>query len=726
MSFTDRAERAGFTAFDGQEGSSVVASESDLAVIDEVVNDEIGKLGALPAILARLQELLGCVSPPVQEVVARRLALPPVTLQEVVSFAPDLSHRPQPGGVARLCGGAACLAPHGLGVFHAARGSGAAFGVGEVYSVPCLGACWSAPVGETGSERRGLLTPDSVRELVAETRHRADRRHRPPLRGAPATGWRREELEQVRARLGERLRSRARTMRGGAVREVLVCNGTACSRDAADRVAEAVSRSLAERGMDRTVRVVRVGCRGEEVGEVTVTACPPGWRVRGMDEGRAAALVAVLKRDPTALPADAVWPTKQSGAAEGVLRRCGCVDPCSLEEYIGTGGFSALERVLEREGEGREWALHTLKSAGLRARDKADTVLANQLEADRQAGVAVVLCPCVATDAHLAADVLLLGGDPFAVIEGVLLAGLLVGANLGIVMPPAGTMHIAEQMELAVALARRRGLLGTAIFGTALSFDVRVIPAPRQLVALDEAALRRLVLAGGPLKPASRSQAADLPRAFIIDPESAARLCGVLELAGSSNEDAAAHCAAQRLLTVAGAVGAPAVMEVPATATLAEVVAVTRQHDKNVAAHPKGVLSGGLTGVFEAGSEIAAGFASRGALLVLDEATCVVRFVTGILDTLVREACGACAPGRLGVRVLRDRWAQLAAGAATDAVMATIRETAAHVGATARCALGRGAAGVVASALAAFAEEVAAHVAGVCPARGCGRPRGDV
>ena len=725
MSLPNRSGEAEFTAFDGPEDSCVVTSESDLAVIDEVVNDELGKPGALPAILARLQELLGCVSPPVQEVVARRLALPPVALQEVVSFDRDLCHRAHPGGVARLCGGAACLAPHGLGVFHAARGSGAALAV-EVYSVPCLGACWSAPVGEAGSKRRGHLTPDSVRDLVAGTRPRADQRHHVPLRGVPATGWRREELEQIRARLGERLRSRARAVRGAAVREVLVCNGTACSRDAADRVAEAVSRSLAERGMDRTVRVVRVGCRGEEVGAVTVTACPPGWLVRGVDESRATALIAALQRDPTALPADAVWAAEQPDGAVGVLRRCGRVDPCSLEEYIGTGGFSALERVLEREGDGREWALGSLKSSGLRARDQADTVLADQLAADRRAGVAVVLCPCLATDAHLAADALLLGGDPFAVIEGVLLAGLLVGASLGIVMPPAGAMEIVEQIELAVALAKRRGLLGANVFGSAMSFDVRVIPAPRQLVALDQVALRRLIFAGEPLKPASRSQAADLPRAVVIDPESAARLGGVLELAGSSNEDAAARCAAQRLLTVAGAVGAPVVTEVPATATLAELVAVTRRHGRDVAAHPKGVLSGGLTGVFEAGREVAAGVASRGALLVLDEATCVVRLVTGILDTLVREACGACASGRVGVRVLRDLWAQLAAGEGGEAVVARIRETTAHVGATARCGLGRGAAGLVASALAAFADEVTAHTVGECPAGQCGRPPGHV
>ncbi len=720
MSSADRFGEAGFAPDEGQEGGAIYASEGDLAVTDEVLNDVGQGDGALVAMLARLQELLGCVTPAVQEVVARRLALPPVAVQEVVSFEGELSASPRPGGVLRLCGGAACLASHGLGVFEAVGALGPAGG-GAVQIVPCLGACWGEPAAELGSVRCEHLTPDSARQLATGSNARTGRPHRPPLRGVPAAAWRREELAQIRARLGERMGSRARPVPGGVVRELLVCNGSACSRDAADRVAEVVSRSLAERGLDRTVRVVRVGCRGEDVGAVTITACPAGWRLRGVDEGRAADLVAALHLDSASAVADAAWPQEPAGGAPGVLRRCGFVDPCSLEEYIGSGGFSALERVLTA-ADGRAWARRTLESCGLRARGGEGGLLARQLAADSQAGGAVVLCPCVSADAHLPADTLLLGGDPFAVVEGVLLAGLLSGASRGIVMPPAGAVHVVEQMELAVALARRRGLVGSAVLGTEFSFDLRVIPTPRQLVAADGAALRRLVLAGGPLKPVSRSMAAGLPRASIIDPESAARLCGVLELAVSDAGGLEA-LAAKRLVTVTGRAVAPAVLEVPTAATLDHVLALVRRRGAGVTARVKGVLSGGLTGVFEAGTEAGTSVASRGSLLVLDEATCVARLLAGILETLAREACGACAPGRTGVRALRDLWARVAEGGGDDYTLATIRETAAHVGATARCALGRGTAGVVSSALAAYGEEVAAHVAGGrCPAGQCGMP----
>ncbi len=693
-------------------------SESDVAVTDEVCNDEGHKEEALVAILTRLHDLLGCVPPAVQEVVARRLAVPAVTVQEVVSFDEELSARPRPGGVARLCGGAACLAPHGLGSLTIGGGAGGSSGA-ALQIAPCLAACWAGPVAELGSVRYEHVSPEVAHELVTARHLATGRARQAQLRGVPTTPWRREELAQIRARLGERVGERLRPAPHAALRELLVCNGSACSRDLADRVAEALSRSLAERGLDRRVRVVRVGCCGEDLGKVTITACPGGWRVRGADERRAADLVAALDEGLTSPPPGAAWVVKAPAAPAGVLRRCGCVDPCSLEEYIASGGFTALERTLATAA-GRTWGLRVLQSSGLRARDGEGELLAERFAAAEQARAEVVLCPCVCSEAHLPADALLLGGDPFSVIEGVTLAGVLSGARRGIVMPPPTATHVAERVELAVALARRRGLLGSTVLGAPFLFDIRVIPAPRRLVAADDSALRRLLLGRGPLKPASRSAAANGPRAVFLDPESAARLAGVLELEAKQAGEGVA-LAARRLVTVTGSAVAPGVLDVPFAATLSQILDMLCWDRGDTRAGVKGVLSGGLLGVFAAASSAQAGVAARGSLLVLDEATCVAELVANMLTTLAHEACGGCAPGRAGVRLLRDLWAQVAAGRGSEETLALIHDTAAHVDTTARCALGRGAARMVISALATFADEVASHLlGGRCPARSRG------
>lgn len=687
-------------------------SEGDAAIVDELVEDFKGAPGALGAILGRLNESLGFVSPPIQEALARRLAVPSVTVQQAVSIDPDLSSLPPSGLTVRLCGGAACLAPHGLSV-HRAVGA-------EASVLPCLGACWGAPVAEEGSLRYEELTPLAARELGAERSPWPVRRHRPPLRGAPTSLWRQEDVQRVREHVGERVARRARVAVDLGVRELLVCNGSGCSVRAADRVAEVISRSLAERGADFSLRVVRVGCRGSDLGMVTVAASPTGWRVRGVDEARAAALVAELCRDRSFAPREAVWLGDDGAAASGVLRRCGVVDPCSLEEYIASGGFRALERVLAAR-EGPAWSLARVEASGLSLRGEEGQPLGRALAAASAAGVSTVLCPCVSSEGHLIADSLLLGGDPFAVIEGVILAGLLCGARQGVVMPPAGAFHLIEQVELAVALARRRGLLGPSILGGGLSFEMTVIPLPRRLVAIDESALRRQVLGEGTLTPAPRAVAEGLPPALVIDPESAARLCAVLGMA--EDDPAKAQLLADlRLVTLVGHLATPAVVEVPAATTLEGLLRASAAPAPGIAAPVKGALSGGLLGVFQPHGSGAA-VAAAGSALLLDQATCVVALLASLLSTLAREACGACAPGRTGVRALYEAFAATAEGRPGGGSLAAVEETAAHLRTTARCELGRGAGRLVASALGSFRAELEAHLLdGRCPAGQCRRP----
>ncbi len=687
-------------------------SEGDAAVVDELVEDVKGTPGALQAILGRLNKVMGGVSPPVQEAVARRLAVPPVTVQQVVSFDPDLSALPSSGPTVRLCGGAVCLVPYGLGV-HRAAGGGATV-------LPCLGACWGAPVAEEGSLRYEELTPSAARELGAATGAWPFRRHRPPLRGAPASVWRQEDLQRVRQHVGERVARRARTATDLEVRELLVCNGSGCSVRAADRVAEVISRSLAERGADFSLRVVRVGCRGGDLGMVTVAGSPTGWRVRGVDEARAAALVAELCRDRRFVPRQAVWLQDDRAIASGVLRRCGVVDPCSLEEYIASDGFRALERVLAGAS-GPAGALAEVEESGLGLRGEEGQPLGRALAAAAAAGVSTVLCPFISTEVHLVADSLLLGGDPFAVIEGVILAGLLCGARQGVVMPPAGAHHLIEELELAVVLARRRGLLGPAILGGAFSFEVAVIPAPRRLVAIDESALRRHVLGHGTLTPAPRAISEGLPAALVIDPESAARLSGVLAMT-EKEPHRARVLAGQRLVTVVGSPVSPAVVEVPAATTLNDLFRRSTAPGSGIAKPVKGILAGGLLGVFQAHGSGAA-VASRGSVLLLDGATCVVALLVSLLSTLAREACGACAPGRIGVRALREAFAAMAEGRTGGGSLAAVEDIAAHLQATARCDLGRGAGRMVISAIAEFRAEIEAHLRDAqCPAGQCHLP----
>lgn len=687
--------------------------EHEVAVIDEVIAEVGSHPGALAAVLSRLAAGLGELTPEVEEAVALRLGVSAVAAQEVGGALAEVWPR---AGRVLVCGGGACTAAQGSAVAdqlrqHSHGSAGPMVGV-----LPCLGACWAAPVAQSAEGRRDRLTPATVGQLASPPGgDRSRRRPNPSLRGVVVAPWRSDELAQIRARLGERMARRAQGW-PGEVRELLVCRGGGCCPEAAERVAEVLSRTLAEVGLDRTVRVVRVGCRGEDLGRVAIDASPAGWSLRGADEGTAAALVSSLAVDPTAPPPGVAW-RKELTLKAGVTRRFGRVDPCSLEEYVASEGFVALEKVVTTPG-GKDWAARALCLAGWRRRGEAEGALSQPLGGEGAPGGGTVVCPCGVGEAHLPADALLLASDPFAVIEGVVLAGLLGGCRRGVLMPPAGWSPLLEQVELAVALARRRGLLGRRILGSQFDFDLTVTPVPRRLVAGDESALCSWALAGQALRPAPRTAADALPRALVVDPESAARLCAVL---GAAQDDPAAGAAVaeQRLVTVVEVGGGAAVVEVAASAGLGEIISL------GVAAKRAGVsvgavLCGGLGGVFRrAGADLARA-GEYGTLVVLPQDACPVALVADLLTTLSGESCGGCAAGRLGVQRMRDCWRQLAAGAGDEYTVREARQLAEHVAITARCTVGRGAARLAHSALAEFAPEVESHlVRGSCPGLRC-------
>jgi formate dehydrogenase iron-sulfur subunit len=69
---------------------------------------------------------------------------------------------------------------------------------------------------------------------------------------------------------------------------------------------------------------------------------------------------------------------------------------------------------------------------------------------------------------------MLMEGDPFALIEGMAIAGIATGATRGYVYIRSEYPHAVVAMEKAVAMARRAGLLGHGIAGSAHDFDMEV------------------------------------------------------------------------------------------------------------------------------------------------------------------------------------------------------------------------------------------------------------
>jgi formate dehydrogenase iron-sulfur subunit len=83
--------------------------------------------------------------------------------------------------------------------------------------------------------------------------------------------------------------------------------------------------------------------------------------------------------------------------------------------------------------------------------------------------------------------------DPFAILEGLTLAAYAIGAQRGIIYVRSEYPRSVPALRRAVAEARAAGLLGKAILGTALDFEIEVVEGAGSYVCGEETALLRSV-----------------------------------------------------------------------------------------------------------------------------------------------------------------------------------------------------------------------------------------
>ena len=129
-----------------------------------------------------------------------------------------------------------------------------------------------------------------------------------------------------------------------------------------------------------------------------------------------------------------------------------------------------------------------------------------QASADRK----YIVCNADEGDSGTFADRMIMEGDPFVVIEGMTIAGITVGATKGYIYIRSEYPHAVEAMNAAIAGARRAGLLGKCIGGSAHEFDLEVRVGAGAYVCGEETSLleslegRRGIVRAKPPLPAHK------------------------------------------------------------------------------------------------------------------------------------------------------------------------------------------------------------------------------
>jgi formate dehydrogenase iron-sulfur subunit len=151
--------------------------------------------------------------------------------------------------------------------------------------------------------------------------------------------------------------------------------------------------------------------------------------------------------------------------------RCGITDPLSLEDYEAHGGLKGLRRALEMAPadivkEVTDSGLRGRGGAGFPTGIKWKTVLG--CEADQK----YIVCNADEGDSGTYSDRMIMEGDPFALIEGMAIAGVAVGATKGYVYIRSEYPHAFRQMVRAIEIAREKKLLGVTVLGSNRIFDL--------------------------------------------------------------------------------------------------------------------------------------------------------------------------------------------------------------------------------------------------------------
>lgn len=529
---------------------------------------------------------------------------------------------------------------------------------------------------------------------------------------------------------------------------VLVCGGTGCTSSGSQQIMVALREELKKQGLDEEVSVVQTGCHGLcALGPIMIVYPDATFYAMVKEEdipeiveehllkGRP---VQRLLYDETVTPSgvkslgDTDFYKKQHRIA---LRNCGVINPEVIEEYIGTGGYQALGKVLTEMTP--DDVIQVLLDSGLRGRGGAGfpTGLKWKLAKGNAADQKYVCCNADEGDPGAFMDRSVLEGDPHAVLEAMTIAGYAIGASQGYIYVRAEYPIAVQRLKIAIDQAREMELLGDDIFGSGFSFNIDLRLGAGAFVCGEETALMVSIegnrgeprprppfpaqkgLFGKPTILNNVETWANIPQIILNGPEWFSSM-GTEKSKGT------------KVFALGGKIHNTGLVEVPMGTTLREIIEEIGggiPNGKKFKAAQTGGPSGGCIPAehfdipIDYDNLVAIGsMMGSGGLIVMDEDDCMVDIAKFFLEFTVEESCGKCTPCRIGTKRMLEILEKITKGQATMADLDKLEELCYYIKANSACALGQTAPNPVLSTLKYFRDEYVAHIVDkTCPAGVC-------
>lgn len=343
-----------------------------------------------------------------------------------------------------------------------------------------------------------------------------------------------------------------------------------------------------------------------------------------------------------------------------LMRNYGKIDPLNIEDYIGAGGYKALDKARNMS---QVDLIEEVKKSNLRGRGGAGFnagmkwSFSYSVNTDQK----YVVCNADEGEPGTYKDRLIMENDPQSVLEGMAICGYAIGASKGYIYCRGEYPYVVDVLNKAIDQAKAKGVLG--------SFDIEVRMGAGAYVCGEESALIESIEGhrGEPrFKPPFPPVIGLWGKPTIVNNvETFANIPLIVDKGADwFKAIGAANYPGTKLLTLTGDIVNRTFIEVPTNTTIRQVIfdfGGGMAGGKKFKAVQIGGTSGGFipeafldTPIdFDSMAAIGATLGS-GAVFVMDESRDIIDVIGSITQFFEHESCGKCSPCREGTKRMNE------------------------------------------------------------------------
>lgn len=418
-----------------------------------------------------------------------------------------------------------------------------------------------------------------------------------------------------------------------------------------------------------------------------------------------------------------------------VLRNCGFIDPDSIEEYIGRGGYSSIFKTINKFSP--EKIIEEIKESGLRGRGGAGFPTGVKWNFCRKStgSPKYIICNADEGDPGAYMDRSVLEGDPHSVIEGLLIGAYAIGASSGYIYVRTEYALAIERLKTAIEQAKEYGLLGKNIIGSDFNFDIEITQGAGAFVCGEETSLIASIEGKNPeprQRPPFPAESGLMGKPTNINNVETLANIPVIIARGSKwfSKIGTEKSKGTKVFSLVGKINNTGLVEVPMGISLSEIVYDIGNgiiDGKQLKAVQTGGPSGGfipkslidLPVDYESLSD-AGSIMGSGGMIVIDEDTCLIDLAKFFLEFTNDESCGKCTSCREGSEALLEVLTKISNGGGEQGDIEFLKDLCFAIKDASLCGLGQTIPNPVLSTLRYFENEYVDHIKYKrCPAVVC-------